>query len=119
MIVDIIDFHDFDSLFVKSDPKYIDIYINSFSSFLFLTNSSFYSSIKSITEKSLSRIRILTVCNDRQFNSILDSFLSIKNIHIKNISPVSEQQENLITITINKKIIYFFKINFDELKKKI
>ena len=62
MIVDIVDFHDFDNLFVKSEPKYIDIYINSFSSFLFLTNSSFYNSIKSVTEKNLSHIRILAVC---------------------------------------------------------
>ena len=45
-------------------------------------------------------------------------FSSINNIYISNISSVSEQQENLITITINKKIMYFFKINFDELKKK-
>jgi two-component system, OmpR family, aerobic respiration control sensor histidine kinase ArcB len=118
VIVDIIDFHDFDSLFVTSDPKYLDIYINSFSSFLFLTNSSFYNSLKSITEKNLSRIRILAVCDDSQFNSIIDSFSSIKNVYIKNIPSVSEQQENLITITINKKIIYFFKINYDELKKK-
>ena len=118
MIVDIIDFRDFDRLFVKSDPKYLDIYINSFSSFLFLTNSSFYNSLKSITEKNLPHIRILAVCDDSQFNSIIDSFSSIKNVYVKNISSVSEQQENLITITINKKIIYFFKINYDELKKK-
>ena len=118
MIVDIVDFHDFDNLFVKSEPKYIDIYINSFSSFLFLTTRSFYNSIKSVTEKNLPHIRILAVCDDSQFNSILDFFSSIKNIYIKNISSVSEQQENLITITINKKIIYFFKINYDELKKK-
>jgi two-component system aerobic respiration control sensor histidine kinase ArcB len=118
VIVDIVDFHEFDSLFVTSDPKYLDIYINSFSSFLFLTNSSFYNSLKSITEKDLSRIRILAVCDDSQFNSISDSFSSMKNVYIKNIPSVSEQQENLITITINKKIIYFFKINYDELKKK-
>ena len=119
MIVDIVDFNDFDSLFVKSEPKYIDIYINSFSSFLFLTTRSFYNSIKSVTEKNLPHIRILAVCNDSQFNSILDFFSSIKNIYVKNISSVSEQQENLIMITINKKIIYFFKINYDELKKQI
>jgi two-component system aerobic respiration control sensor histidine kinase ArcB len=118
MNVDIVDFHDFDNLFVKFEPKYIDIYINSYSSFLFLTSSSFYNSIKSITEKNLPYIRILTVCNDSQFNSILDFFSSIKNIYIRNISSVSEQQENLITVTINKKMIYFFKIEYDELKKK-
>ncbi len=109
MIVDLVDFHDFDSLFVTPDPKYLDIYINSFSSFLFLTNSSFYNSLKSITEKDLFLIRILAVCDDSQFNSISDSFSSMKNVYIKNIPPVSEQQENLITITINKKIVYFFK----------
>ena len=36
---------------------------------------------------------------------------------LNNISSFSEQQENLITITINKKIIFFFKINYDESKK--
>ncbi len=45
------------------------------------------------------------------------SFSSINNVFINNISSFSEQQENLITITINKKIMYFFKINYDETKK--
>ncbi len=43
-----IDFCDFDNLFDISEPKFIDLYINSFYSFLFLKNNSFYRSLKSI-----------------------------------------------------------------------
>ncbi len=116
--IDRMDFHGFDNLFENFEPKFIDIYLNSFYSFLFLKNSSFYHSIKSITEKNLSHIRILTVCNGNQFDSVCNFFSSIKNIYLSNISSFSEQQENLITITINKKMVFFFKINYDEYKKQ-
>jgi two-component system aerobic respiration control sensor histidine kinase ArcB len=112
--IDSIDFH---NLFENLEPKFIDIYLNSFSSFLFLKSSSFYNSLKSISEKNFSHTRILAICNKNQFDSIFDFFSSIKNIHINNILSFSEQQENLITIIVNKKIIYFFKINYDESKK--
>ncbi|MBA3976805.1 MAG: hybrid sensor histidine kinase/response regulator [Nitrosopumilus sp.] len=116
--MDSINFHNFENLFENSEPKSIDIYINSFSSFLFLKNSLFYNSLKLISKKkSFSNARILVVCDDNQFDSICDLFSSINNVYISNISSFSEQQENLITITINKKILYFFKINYDETKK--
>jgi two-component system, OmpR family, aerobic respiration control sensor histidine kinase ArcB len=115
--IDRMDFHGFDNLFENSEPKFIDIYLNSFYSFLFLKNGSFYNSIKSVAEKNLSHIRILSSCYENQFDSIHSFFSSIKNIYINNISSSSEQQENLITITINRKIIFFFKIYYDESKK--
>jgi signal transduction histidine kinase len=117
IIIDTIIFHDFDNLFKKPEPKFVDIYLNSFSSFLFLKNSSFYNSLKLISKKNFSNIRILAACDDNQFDSIYDLFSSIDNVYINNISSFSEQHENLITITVNKKIIYFFKINYDESKK--
>jgi nitrogen-specific signal transduction histidine kinase/CheY-like chemotaxis protein len=117
IIIDSANFHNFDSLFENSEPKFIDIYINSFSSFIFLKNSSFYNSLKSITKKNLPFVRILAVCEENQLDSIYDLFSSIKNVCINNISSFSEQQENLIIITIDKKIIHFFKINYDDSKK--
>jgi len=115
--IDSIYFHNFDNLFENLEPKFIDIYLNSFSSFLFLKNSSFYKSLKSISEKIFSQTRILAICNRNQFDSILDFFSLIKNVYINNILSFSEQQENFIIIIVNKKIIYFFKINYDESKK--
>ena len=100
-----------------SEPKFIDIYLNSFYSFLFLKNSSFHHSLKSVAEKNSSYIRILIVCNTDQLESIRNSFMSIKNIYFNNISSFAEKQENLITITVNKKIVFFFKITYDETKK--
>ncbi len=70
--IDGVNFHNFDSFFENSEPKFIDIYLNSFSSFLFLKNSSFYNSLKLISKKNFSNIRILAVCNDNQFDSIYD-----------------------------------------------
>lgn len=117
IIIDSVNFHNFDTLFENSEPKSIDIYLNSFSSFLFLKNSSFHNSLKLISKKIFSNVRILAVCDDNQFDSIYDLFSPISNVYVNNISSFSEQQENLITITINKKIIYLFKINYDESKK--
>ena len=116
--IDEMDFYGFDNLFEISEPKFIDLYINSFYSFLFLKNNSFYHSLKSVAEKNLSLIRIISVCNENQFDSIRSFFSSIKNISFNNISSFSEQQENFITITINKKAIFFFKIIYDESKIK-
>src|SRR5918997_2894268 len=117
IIIDSVNFHNFDTLFENSEPKFIDVYLNSFSSFLFLKNSSFNNSLKLISKKKFSNVRILAVCDDNQFDSIYDLFSPISNVYVNNISYLSEQQENLITITINKKIIYLFKINYDESKK--
>jgi two-component system, OmpR family, aerobic respiration control sensor histidine kinase ArcB len=115
--LDKIDFHDFNSLFKQSEPKSIDIYINSFYSFLFLKNSTFYSTLKSISEKNYSCIRILSMCSKDQFDSICSYFSSIKNICFNNIPCFTEKPENFITIYINKKIIFFFKITYEETKK--
>ena len=115
--MDRMDFHGFDNLFENYEPKIIDIHINSFYSFLFLKNSSFYNPIKAIAEKNLSHIRILGVCSGNQFDSMCNFFSSINNIYLNNISYFSEQQENFITIIINKKIVFFFKIYYDESKK--
>jgi two-component system, OmpR family, aerobic respiration control sensor histidine kinase ArcB len=117
--IDKIDFYGFDNLFEISEPKFIDLYINSFYSFLFLKNNSFYYSLKSIAEKNFSLIRIVSVCSGNQFDSIRNFFSSIKNISFNNLSSFSEQQENFIIITINKKILFFYKIIYDESKKKI
>jgi two-component system aerobic respiration control sensor histidine kinase ArcB len=115
--IDKINFHDFTNSFNHSEPKFIDIYLNSFNSFLFLKNSSFHHTLKAMAEKNSSYIRILTVCNTDQFESINNSFMSIKNICFNNISSLAENQENLITITVNKKLVFFFKITYDETKK--
>ncbi len=117
--IDKIDFYGFDNLFEISEPKFIDLYINSFYSFLFLKNNSFYYSLKSISEKNFSLIRIVSVCSGNQFDSIRNFFSSIENISFNNLSSFSEQQENFIIITINKKILFFYKIIYDESKKKI
>ena len=115
--IDKIGFNDFTNLFKHSEPKFIDIYLNSFNSFLFLKNSSFHHTLKTMAEKNSSYIRILIVCNTDQLESIRNSFMSIKNICFNNISSFAEKQENLITITVNKKIVFFFKITYDETKK--
>jgi two-component system, OmpR family, aerobic respiration control sensor histidine kinase ArcB len=116
--IDEIDFYDFDNLFDIYEPKFIDLYINSFYSFLFLKNNSFYRSLKSIAEKNLSLVRIISVGSENQFDSIRSSFSSIGNISFNNLLSFSEQQENFITININKKALFFFKIIYDESKMK-
>ena len=114
--IDQIGFHDFKELFKQSEPKSIDIYINSFYSFLFLKNSSFHSTLKSLSDKNCTCIRILTTCNKDQFESICNSFLSFKKIYFNNVSYFAEESENYITISINKKITFFFNISYDETK---
>jgi NADPH-dependent 7-cyano-7-deazaguanine reductase QueF-like protein len=49
--IDKINFHDFTNSFNHSEPKFIDIYLNSFNSFLFLKNSSFHHTLKAMAEK--------------------------------------------------------------------
>ena len=51
IIIDGVNFLNFDTLFENSELKFIDIYLNSFSSFLFLKNSSFPNSLKLISKK--------------------------------------------------------------------
>ena len=115
--IDKIGFNDFTNFFKHSEPKFIDIYLNSFNSFLFLKNSSFHHTLKTVAEKNSSYTRILIVCNTDELESIRNSFMSIKNICFNNVSSFAEKQENLITITINKKIVFFFKITYNETKK--
>src|SRR5919112_1448072 len=115
--IDKISFNDFINFFKHSEPKLIDVYLNSFNSFLFLKNSSFHHTLKTVAEKNSSNIRILSACDTDQLESIYNSFLSIKNIYFNNISSFLEKQENIITITVNKKIVFFFKITYNETKK--
>ena len=115
--IDKIGFQDFTNLFKHSESKFIDIYLNSFNSFLFLKNSSFFHTLKAVAEKNSSIIRILTTCNTDEVESIYNSFISIKDIYFNNISLFGEKQENLVTITINKKIVFHFRITYDESKK--
>lgn len=107
--IDKIGFNDFTNFFKHSEPKFIDIYLNSFNSFLFLKNSSFHHTLKTVAEKNSSYTRILIVCNTDELESIRNSFMSIKNICFNNISSLAENQENLITITVNKKLVFFLK----------
>lgn len=105
-------------LFEKSDQQQIDIFLNSYYSFIFLNKNSFYDIVKSICEKNPTAIRILMVCKDNdQYDSVVDFFKPFKNILVKNILAAHEPDEHIVTIIINKSQAYFFRIDYDEARR--
>ncbi len=98
----------------------LDIYINSYYSFLYLKKNSFYDTLKSVSDQNQVDIRIIVVCKDNdQNNSVMDFFLHLKNTSTSNIIYDSPVHEKFITIIINKQLVFLFKVTYDEIKKRL
>ncbi len=108
--IDKIDFTGFDVLFKTFEPNLVDLYISSYYSFLFLKNNSFYYALKSITDNTSCRIRVIAICERIKFESIHNFFSSIKNVSSNQVSSSIEGEENFITLAIDKKTLFFFNI---------
>src|SRR6185437_15454677 len=113
-----IDFSGFDVLFKTFEPKLIDIYLSSYSSFLFLKNDSFHFTLKSMVDSNSCRIRVIAICERVKYESVNNFFSSIKNVTFDHILSSSEPEENFITIAIDKKTLFFFNTFYDTSKNE-
>jgi two-component system, OmpR family, aerobic respiration control sensor histidine kinase ArcB len=107
-----------DKVFERSDQQQVDIFLNSYYSFLFLKKSSLYDFIKSNSDANSPAIRLLISCKDSdQYDSIVDFFKPFKNVQVKNVLSSTELTEHIITIIINQNQVYFFKIDYNTDKR--
>lgn len=107
-----------DKVFERSDKQQVDIFLNSYYSFLFLKKSSLYDFIKSNSDANSPAIRLLISCKDSdQYDSIADFFKPFKNVQVKNVLSSTEPTEHIITIIINQNQVYFFKIDYNTDKR--
>ncbi|HKQ22054.1 MAG TPA: hypothetical protein VJS91_08445, partial [Nitrososphaeraceae archaeon] len=75
-----------DKIFEGSDQQQVDIFLNSYYSFLFLKKNSFYDFLKANTDTNSPAIRLLISCKDGdQYDSIVDFFKPFKNVQVKNV----------------------------------
>ena len=103
-----------DKVFERSDQEQLDIFLNSYYSFLFLKKNSFYDVIKSKSVVNPPSIRLLISCKDNdQYDSIVDFFKPFKNVQVKNVLSTTEPTEHMITIIVNQGQVYFFKIDYN------
>ncbi len=114
-----IDFFGFDVLFKTFEPNIIDLYISSYSSFLFLKNDSFHCTLKSVADSNSCRIRVIAICERIKFESVHNFFSSIKNVTFNHILSSWEPEENIITLAIDKKTLFFFNIFYDTSKNEL
>lgn len=107
-----------DKVFERSDQQQVDIFLNSYYSFLFLKKGSLYDFIKSNSDANSPAIRLLISCKDSdQYDSIADFFKPFKNVQVKNVLSSTEPTEHMVTIIINQNQVYFFKIDYNTDKR--
>ncbi len=107
-----------DKVFERSDQQQVDIFLNSYYSFLFLKKSSLFDFIKSNSDANSPAIRLLISCKDSdQYDSIADFFKPFKNVQVKNVLSSTEPTEHMVTIIINQNQVYFFKIDYNTDKR--
>jgi signal transduction histidine kinase len=107
-----------DKIFKGSDQQQVDIFLNSYYSFLFLKKNSFYDFLKANTDANSPAIRLLISCKDSdQYDSIVDFFKPFKNVQVKNVLSSAEPTEHMITIITNQNLVSFFKIDYNTDKR--
>jgi hypothetical protein len=107
-----------DKIFEGSEQQQVDIFLNSYYSFLFLKKNSFYDFLKANTDTNSPAIRLLISCKDGdQYDSIVDFFKPFKNVQVKNVLSSAEPTEHMITIITNQNLVSFFKIDYNTDKR--
>ena len=109
-----------DKIFGGSNQQQVDIFLNSYYSFLFLKKNSFYDFLKAKSDANSPAIRLLILCKDSdQFDSVVDFFKPFKNVQVKNVLSSAEPTEHMITIIFNENQVSFFKIDYNTDKRMV
>ena len=97
-----------DKVFEGSGQQHVDIFLNSYYSFLFLKKNSFYDFLKAKSDANSPAIRLLISCKDiDQYDSMVDFFKPFRNVQVKNILSSAEPTEHMITIIIDQNQVFF------------